>query len=1277
MIRYLSSLVLAAVSIVPTVVYAEAAGQIAYPQTRRVNHVDTYFGVKVRDPYRWLEADVRQDKEVADWAAAENKVTFGYLNSIPQRAAIRHRLTELWNFPQYLGAFKAGGRYYFIKNDGLQNQPVLYVMDSLDAKPRPLLDPNTWSADGTIAVGGMAFSKDGRYVAYCRAEAGSDWLVWHVLEIASGKTLPDELGWTKSGHAAWTKDGKGFFYSRLESPKKGAEFQALNFNDKLCYHRLGDSQADDAVIYYRPEHPQWQFGGSVTEDGRWLVISTMLGTDARNRVTIIDLARPEAKPLELIDNFEHEYSFVGNVGTAFYFKTDLNAPRGRLVAIDISKPEPITCKEIIPQAEPTLIHVSFVGDRFIASYLEEIKPKTRIYDRDGTFVRDVRFPGIGSVGGFGGERADKETFYTFSSFATPSIVYHYDITTGESRLFQQPKLKFNPDDYEVRQVFYHSKDGTRVPMFIVYKKGIQLDGSNPTLLYGYGGFNISTLPGFSIGRLAWLEMGGVFAQPNLRGGGEYGDAWHKAGTKLQKQNVFDDFIAAAEWLIANKYTRSDKLAILGGSNGGLLVGAVMTQRPDLFGACLPAVGVMDMLRFHKFTEGRTWVDDYGSSDNEAEFRAIAKYSPYHNIRPGVCYPATLITTADTDDRVVPSHSFKFAAALQNAQTCDKPVLIRIETRAGHGGGKPTGKRIEETADLWTFLAKNLAVKLPNSFTSTAESTQKLIRLPTKGFVWPNEPPKDCPFEQSKQFAKVYFTGAYCGQPYGDTWYPSWASDGNMYSPWTDGTTEGVTSVSIENETDWKIATTGNAVMIGDDPQDLTIKNTSPPQIASPKPFEGRYPCGSLVYNGVWYYGTYCLGPKPTTRYKGFDYNWPILGPMPGFRISTDYGKTWTSSPLSPERPLFPEPAKRWGTVKMGAPHFVDFGKNMEHSPDGKAYLVGMGAEDDDPKPRYANLSWISADQAYLARVTPRIENMNDVRKYEFFAGHDLAGNPLWTSDFARIKPLLDWNNNMGVATVTYDAPLKKYLMCVTDGWPTCATMRSYILEADLLTGPWRLVTYLKDFGQQAYFVNFPSKFISADGRTLWLCYSANFASGWNGAKPLKSNPPGSGYGMGLHEVRLLGPDEPAPKNEPNPLLSVNNVARKARVDVSSCYAGYRGEGATDGVVGGFPNDISKEWASNAEQAGAWIKLSWPQARKINRVWLFDRPSAVDQVTAGTLEFSDGSKIALKKPLPDNAAQGVEISFPARAVTWVKFTVTGVKKDTPNVGLSEFAVFESE
>ena len=690
--------------------------RLGYPDTRRVEHVDTYHGTKVADPYRWLEDDVRHAPEVAEWVKTENRLTESYLAAIPQRETIRRRLTELWDFAQYSPYMKEGGRYFYLKNDGLQNQPVLYVTDSLDGQPRVLIDPNTWSKDGTIALGEMGFSDDGKYLAYSRSEAGSDWSVWHVLEIAGGRQLPDELKWTKFSNASWTKDGKGFFYSRYEQPKPGAEFQSLNFNHKLFYHRIGTLQAADVLVYYRPEHADWQYEGEVSEDGRYLVISIVVGTDARQRIVVRDLTEPYAMSQELIDNFEHEFTFLGSEGPRLFFKTDVDAPRRRVIAIDLRKPKRKDWQEIIPQAENTLTDVSLVGDRFIALYLKDASTEVKLFSLAGKFVEDVQLPGIGTAVGFtgkrhDGKRTDRETFYSFSSLATPPSIYRLDLASGESRLIRRAEAKFDPQRYEVKRVFYKSKDGTRVPMFIAYRKGLKLDGGNPTLLYGYGGFNISLPPMFSISRAAWMEMGGVYAQANLRGGGEYGEAWHQAGTKLKKQNVFDDFIAAAEWLIANKYTRPEKLAIQGGSNGGLLVGAVMTQRPDLFGACLPAGGVMDMLRFQKFTEGRTWVDDYGSSDDPEQFKALFAYSPYHNIRPGTCYPATLVTTADTDDRVVPGHSFKFTAALQRAQACDKPVLIEITTRAGHGGGKPTSKKIAETADLWAFLVKNLGMKV--------------------------------------------------------------------------------------------------------------------------------------------------------------------------------------------------------------------------------------------------------------------------------------------------------------------------------------------------------------------------------------------------------------------------------------------------------------------------------------------------------------------------------------------------------------------------------------
>ncbi|HEY1067533.1 MAG TPA: prolyl oligopeptidase family serine peptidase, partial [Pirellulales bacterium] len=528
-----------------------------------------------------------------------------------------------------------------------------------------------------------------------------------------------ELKWSKFGGVSWTPDGKGFFYSRYPEPKPGETFQSLNLNQKLYYHRIGLPQSDDSLVYERPDEPTWGFSADVSEDGRWLVITVSKGTDAKYRVYYRDLTDPYSAPVELIGNFENEYSFLGNDGTVFYFVTDNKAPKRRIIAIDVRRPQPENWREIVAEAADPLSGVGIVNNMFITEYLQDVKPLVKILTLGGAFVRSVEFPGIGSAGGFGGRRFDHETFYVFSSFATPPSIYRYDVATGVSTLWKRSGAKVNPDDYDVSQVFVTSRDGTRVPMFITRKKGIELNGDNPTLLYGYGGFNISLTASFSPARVAWLEMGGVYAMANLRGGGEYGEDWHKAGTRLSKQNVFDDFIASAEWLIANKYTRPEKLAIQGRSNGGLLVGAVMTQRPDLFGACLPGVGVMDMLRFHKFTAGRFWVDDYGSPDDAEEFKALLKYSPYHNLKPGVKYPPTMVTTADTDDRVVPGHSFKFAAALQHAQSGDAPVLIRIETKAGHGAGKPTSKIIDETADEYAFLVKELDMKLPESWTAPA------------------------------------------------------------------------------------------------------------------------------------------------------------------------------------------------------------------------------------------------------------------------------------------------------------------------------------------------------------------------------------------------------------------------------------------------------------------------------------------------------------------------------------------------------------------------------
>ncbi|WP_202799992.1 prolyl oligopeptidase family serine peptidase [Schlesneria paludicola] len=687
---------------------AAAGEKMKYPETKQGTVVDELHGVKVADPYRWLEDDVRESKEVADWVAAENLITSEYLATIPRRTAIKQRLTELWNYEKYGVPFKAGDNYFYFKNDGLQNQAALYKQTTLDAESTVLIDPNTWTKDGTVALGAISFSDDGRYVAYSVAESGSDWNTWRILEVATGRLLTDELKWVKFSEATWTPDCKGFFYGRYDEPPAGEAFQKTNLNQQLFYHRVGTDQADDVLVYKRPDEPTWGFGKHVTEDGRYLVINIWKGTDDKYRIVYKDLSEPYGMPIDLIENFDHEYTFIGNEGPHLFFQTDLDAPRKRIISIDVRKPTVV--RELVPQAHETLISVGVIANMFVTTYLKDAKTQVKIFSLDGQFVREVEFPGIGAASGFSGKRTETETFYSFSSFATPPTIFRYDMLTGKSTQLRQASVPFNPADYTVEQVFYPSKDGTKIPMFITYKKGLKRDGTNPTLLYGYGGFSISLVPIFSVARVGWLEMGGIFAMPNLRGGGEYGEAWHQGGTKQNKQNVFDDFIAAGEWLIAQKYTSTPKLAIQGGSNGGLLVGACMTQRPDLFGACLPAVGVMDMLRFQKFTAGRFWVDDYGSADNADEFPALLAYSPYHNLKPGTRYPATLIMTADTDDRVVPGHSFKFAARLQQCQAGDAPVLIRIETRAGHGAGKPTAKLIEETADQWSFLAKVFGMK---------------------------------------------------------------------------------------------------------------------------------------------------------------------------------------------------------------------------------------------------------------------------------------------------------------------------------------------------------------------------------------------------------------------------------------------------------------------------------------------------------------------------------------------------------------------------------------
>jgi len=689
-----------------------ASPSFAYPSAKKVEQVDDYHGTKVPDPYRWLEDTDSTDTHA--WVEAENKVTFGYLEQIPYRKAIHERLMKLWNFERYGVPEKQGGRYFYQHNSGLQNQSVLLVADALAAEPRLLLDPNTLSTDGTVALSGQAVSDDGKLLAYGTAASGSDWTEWHVRDVDTGKDLSDVLKWVKFSGASWSKDGKGFYYSRYDEPKAGAPLRDANYFQKLYYHRLGTAQAKDPLIYERPDNKELGFAGVVTDDGHFLVIHVWQGTSPKNRLYYKDLTKADAPVVKLLDDFDAEYTFLDNDGEVFWLKTDLDAPRGKIIAIDTRHPERANWKTVVAQGADKLDSASVVNDSFILNYLRDARTEVRVHALDGKLLRTIDLPGIGTAEGFGGKRKDKETFYAFTSFTSPTTIYRYDPVAGKSSVFREPKVDFDRSRYETKQVFYNSKDGTRVPMFLTYKKGIKLDGQNPTLLYAYGGFDISLTPAFSVGNLVWLEMGGIYAQPNLRGGGEYGEEWHLAGTKQHKQNVFDDFIAAAEWLIANHYTSTPKLAIRGGSNGGLLVGACLTQRPELFGAALPAVGVMDMLRFHKFTIGWAWTSDYGSSDDPEMFKAIYAYSPLHNLKAGTRYPPTLITTADHDDRVVPGHSFKFAATMQADQAGAAPVLIRVETKAGHGAGKPISKLIEETGDSWAFLAYNLKmdVKLP-------------------------------------------------------------------------------------------------------------------------------------------------------------------------------------------------------------------------------------------------------------------------------------------------------------------------------------------------------------------------------------------------------------------------------------------------------------------------------------------------------------------------------------------------------------------------------------
>jgi len=697
---------------IPVITSAQDADPLQYPGTLRGDVVEEHFGQRIPDPYRWLE-DPNSEGTKA-WIEAQNRLTESWLSDVPSRESIRSRLTALWDYERFGTPSKEGPWYIFARNDGLQNQSVIYKTKALDAAPEVLIDPNALSPDGTVALGGVSFDDQGRYMAYALASSGSDWLEWHVREVATGRDLTDVVKWSKFSGAAWLKDGSGFFYSRYDAPKEGEAYTGVNKFQKVYFHRLGTGQSDDALVYERKDKPDWGFSADVTDDGRFLVISQWEGTEPKNRLFVKDLQAPDAPIEAFLDGFDAEYEVVGNDGDRFYIQTDKEAPRRRIVAIERSKPAPEHWITLVPEAagSEVLSSTVMVADRFVTVWLVDASSRVRLFTREGTPAGEVPLPALGSVGAFTGERDHQEGFYSFSSFAYPTTIYRYDFETSASTIFKQPKVDFDPSRFETVQVFYRSKDGTRVPMFLTYRKGLQKDGANPTLLYGYGGFNVALTPSFSPASIAWMEMGGILAQPNLRGGGEYGRAWHDAGRLAQKQNVFDDFIAAAEFLIRERYTSTPKLAIYGGSNGGLLVGACLTQRPDLFGAAVPAVGVLDMLRFHKFTIGWAWKSDYGDPEVKEEFEILLEYSPLHNIEPGTAYPPTLITTSDHDDRVAPAHSFKFAAALQAGQKGPAPVLIRIETKAGHGAGKPTTKIIDERADMYAFLVRALGVDWP-------------------------------------------------------------------------------------------------------------------------------------------------------------------------------------------------------------------------------------------------------------------------------------------------------------------------------------------------------------------------------------------------------------------------------------------------------------------------------------------------------------------------------------------------------------------------------------
>lgn len=697
--KYLFHLLIASALIMSCNPQKETTSSV-YPETKKVDTVDTYHGVKVSDPYRWLEDD--RSEETADWVKAQNEITFGYLDQIQYRDKLKKRLEEIWNYPKYSAPFKTEGRYFFYKNNGLQNQFILYSQKTLNDEPEVILDPNTWSKDGTVSLSGLGVSTDGKYLAYTSSVSGSDWNKIKIMDLDTKQLLTDSIEWVKFSGISWK--GNGFYYSRYDKPK-GSDLSTKNEFHKLFYHKVGDDQSKDQLVYEDKSAPQRNFYAGTTEDERFLIINGSEGTSG-NMLVVKDVSKSNSSFVTLVDDFKNDHNIIENEGDELFILTNLNSPNKRIVKTTLDKPKPEQWTDVIAETENRIQNASIIGGKLFVEYLVDASDRIFIYDLKGKKLGEIKLPAIGSVA-FGGRKKDKECFYTFTSFTFPSTVYRYDVSKNTSEVYKKPEIKFNPEDFETKQVFYTSKDGTKVPMFIVYKKGIELNGNNPTYLYSYGGFDISMTPGFSISQLVWLENGGIFAQPSIRGGGEYGEKWHKDGMLLNKQNVFDDFIAAAEYLVKEKYTSPGRLAIAGGSNGGLLVGAAMTQRPDLFKVALPAVGVMDMLRYEKFTIGWAWATEYGSVKDPEHFNNLLKYSPLHNIKEGVEYPATMVTTADHDDRVVPAHSFKFAATLQEKYKGSNPVMIRIETKAGHGAGKPTGKVIEEAVDKFAFAWYNM------------------------------------------------------------------------------------------------------------------------------------------------------------------------------------------------------------------------------------------------------------------------------------------------------------------------------------------------------------------------------------------------------------------------------------------------------------------------------------------------------------------------------------------------------------------------------------------